>query len=302
MDTSNLQKLFGEMKLSQMLSRPILTLTAEDTIVPLMKRLASIGYQSALIVDPRTQQPLGFVGALDVMAEILDHLKEFSHAQKGIDIEVANAQGNSFFNKTCSEFINRSQRDPLVALTSQNTLLDAVKVLQDVHRLMVKDESGRVVNILTQTDILSFIMSRYDLVASVGKPLTESGINPTEVVGSLKEDTPVIGAMRYMRDCGVSGVAVINNVGQIITNFSGADLLRLTPENFSLIASNLKDYLYQVHGYLKPPICCKNTDTLETVMLKMERYNIHRVYIVDDGMMPTGFLSLTDIMRYLTSQ
>jgi len=297
-----LQKLFSEMKLSQMLSRPILTLTAEEPILPLMKRLSSVGYQSAVIVDPRTQQALGFVDALDVMSGVLNHLKDYTYSQKGIDVETANAQGNSFFNKTCNEFINRSQRDPMVSLTAQNTLLDAVKVLQDVHRLMVKDDSGRAVNILTQTDILSFIMSRYDLVTSLGKTIKESGINPTDVVGSLGEDTPVIGAMRYMRDCGVSGVAVTNPVGQIVTNFSSADLLRLTPDKFTLIASTLRNYLQEVHGFIKPPICCKNTDTVETVMLKLERYNIHRVYIVDDNMIPTGFLSITDIMRYLTKE
>ena len=37
---------------------------------------------------------------------------------------------------------------------------------------------------------------------------------------------------------------------------------------------------------------------METVLLKIHTYKVHRVYVVDNNMKPIGVISLTDIMKY----
>jgi len=132
--------------------------------------------------------------------------------------------------------------------------------------------------------------------------MKEEGLIPNDVVGTLDEDTNVMGAMRYMRDCGISGIAITNKSGQIITNFSSADILNLNSDKFHLLTLGVKEFLIQVNGYIKAPVICKGSDSIDILMLKMDFFRVHRIYIVDEDMKPVGFVSLTDLMKFLIQQ
>jgi len=204
--------------------------------------------------------------------------------------------------RVCEGLINISKVDPLVTMSTKDSMFDAAKALVDVHRVVILDEKGNIINILSQMDLLSFLLARHNFLGEhQPRPMTELGLIPSEVVGSLDEDANVMAAMRYMRDCGVSGIAVTNKEGQIITNFSATDLLSITADKFDLLTLSIKDFLLKMHGYLKVPVIGKMTESVDAIMLKMDFYRVHRVYIVDDNMKPQGFVSITDIIRFLTS-
>jgi CBS domain-containing protein len=52
-------------------------------------------------------------------------------------------------------------------------------------------------------------------------------------------------------------------------------------------------------GKIKPPVVTTLGDTIETLMNKFVQHKVHRVYIVDNNMIPTGIISMTDIMQFL---
>jgi len=113
------------------------------------------------------------------------------------------------------------------------------------------------------------------------------------------EDVNVIATLRYMRDRGVSGVGIVDSSGKLIGNFSGSDLLGLTADRFPLLALSVKEFLVKMYGYPKPPVCCKSTDTVESLLLKMMVHKVHRIYLVDVNMVPTGIITMTDLMQFL---
>jgi len=292
--------LLEQVKLGNMSERTVLTVKAEDRVVDLFQILSSNNMHGVVVVEPTTNNPIGFIDGLDIMTEILFATNAYTQDPTKEEIDALMAQGNTFFQKSCRDLINRSGRDPLVSLNVHHSLLDAMKILRESHRIIIKNDEDKMVNVFSQMDVISFLLSRYELIQRYFKrPLLEGGFVPMDVVGSLKETTSVIGALRYMRDCAISGIAVLNDKEQIISNFSATDLLKLTPKKFFLLIVSLREYLTQVYGQLKPPVCCQITDTVETLMLKFERFNVHRIYVVDDDLKPTGFYSLTDVIGFL---
>jgi len=130
------------------------------------------------------------------------------------------------------------------------------------------------------------------------RPIGEVGLGPLGVY-SIKDDVATVDVLRYMKLLKVSGVAVVDKNGLLIANFSATDLVGLNEENFPLLALNAKDFLLRMYGFPKAPVYCRATDTVETIMLKFSVHKVHRLYVVNDTMQPTGVITLTDVMQFL---
>lgn len=120
-----------------------------------------------------------------------------------------------------------SKRDPLQFVKMNDSLMEAIKLFsKQGHRLLVFEEDGTFRQVISQTDIFHFLVTRHAFVGTIAeKPFWEIGLESETEVGSLGEDVSVFGALRYLRDCMISGIAICNKKGVIVTNFSAADLL-----------------------------------------------------------------------------
>jgi hypothetical protein len=98
------------------------------------------------------------------------------------------------------------------------------------HRLLVLNDDLSFAQIIAQSDVLKFLTTRHAFVGSAAdRPFLEIGLTPETTIGSLDDDVHVVEAMRYMRDCMISGVAICDKKnGAIKTNFSASDLLAST--------------------------------------------------------------------------
>jgi CBS domain-containing protein len=108
----------------------------------------------------------------------------------------------------------------------------------EIHRVGVI-HNDRLVNILSQSDIIRFLATRGVYIGSqMEKPISEEGLEPLGVASVLvkdqyekyqltlfKDNLPTIDVIRFMRDKMLSGVAVVDNQGRLVANFSGSDLL-----------------------------------------------------------------------------
>eukprot|EP00879_Flechtneria_rotunda_P008799 GHRR01009215.1.p1 GENE.GHRR01009215.1~~GHRR01009215.1.p1 ORF type:complete len:348 (+),score=71.84 GHRR01009215.1:438-1481(+) len=93
-----------------------------------------------------------------------------------------------------------------------------------VHRVAIYDAQFRLINIISQTDIIKFLyMNQQDIGDLSKQTAAELGWAQTMVV-SVGPEVSAIEAMRLMNERQISAVAVVDGVGKIIGNFSVSEM------------------------------------------------------------------------------
>jgi len=307
---SDFVDLLKETKVGEIIdTRPaLLSVRSDDTVASLLFVLARGNVWGVIVMDsryPDTQHTLGFVDVLDITTALtqrltgtLDpHAKTYSREQ----IFFIQEQGHRFAQERVDNIINLSGRDQVFSVTENSDLSKAIEMLTSAHRIVVRGTEGNFKGILAQSDIVNFLFQRHIFR---GGPLERSvrdiGLIPKEKLEFVDEETTVLGALKKMSDLHISGLPVLSKDGKIVTNLSASDLVGISEDSLVLLTRPVSEFLNELHGYVKPPVSCRETDSLEKILLQIHHHKVHRIYIVDENMKPKGFLSLTDIMKYLS--
>jgi len=277
--------------------RTVLTVEGDENVSSLLERLRENQLRCACVYDTE-KQCVGFVDTFDVVSHVLNIA--------GWDANLAHDtfqtlawKAEKFANAPSGSLLNISDR--FETIQPNAILRKAVEALaKGVQRIAVV-ENGSVVNVVSQWDILMLVLSR---LSFLGTPL-ERSLEEAKLVGkdfnllySLPETTSTIEAVKYLHNNAISGVPLVDSFGRITMNFSTTNLLNLTPVNFPWLALPVTEFLYKIYGFIKPPIVCRRTDTVESVLVKFACFCIHRVYVVDDAFHPVAVITLTDILQY----
>jgi len=272
-----------------------------DHVSTLLKKLSDSKILAAVVTSSDKPGVLGFVDVLDIMTFLLDALAAESMEFSEQSFRNIQWQGKAFAQESCGSLINRSKRNEMKTVDLDTSLMTVSKMFSsEIHRVGVI-HNDRLVNILSQSDIIRFLATRGVYIGSqMEKPISEEGLEPLGVA-SVLDNLPTIDVIRFMRDKMLSGVAVVDHQGRLVANFSGSDLLGLNENNFAALTLGVKEYLFRMYGYPKSPVYVKQNDKVETVLLKMVVHQVHRVYIVDDSMKAIGVITMTDVMEFFVS-
>eukprot|EP00879_Flechtneria_rotunda_P008511 GHRR01008917.1.p1 GENE.GHRR01008917.1~~GHRR01008917.1.p1 ORF type:complete len:366 (+),score=88.67 GHRR01008917.1:967-2064(+) len=204
-----------------------------------------------------------------------------------------------------------------------------------VHRVAIYDAQFRLINIISQTDIIKFLyMNQQDIGDLSKQTAAELGWAQTMVV-SVGPEVSAIEAMRLMNERQISAVAVVDGVGKIIGNFSVSEMRTIMAEHFGALALPVAEFLALEHGTefqgysriqehevtdskghrfvtdrvarTRPRtpgeevgqslVLVKPAAPLTEILGKIVNHRIHRVYVVDDQERPCGVITCTDILR-----
>jgi len=280
--------------------RKLVTAKYNEDVKELLKKMSDAHVLGAVVVDDEKPGVWGFVDVLDIMSCVLEITTESRDITKE-SVQNLKWEGQCFIRQMTGMLVNISRSNPFQTVTLDATLMDVVNILaEEVHRVGVTD-GGRLINVVSQSDIVSFLTTHGVYIgSSIGKPIAQAGLPPLGVV-SVGDDLNIVDCLKFMVEHKLSAVPVVDKNGRMVANFSATDLLGLNESNFSLLQLSVKKFLFSVHGFPKPPVVCTTADTVEAVLLKLEVHKVHRVYIVDNSMRPTGVISMTDIMRFLTT-
>ncbi|KAL6770139.1 hypothetical protein ACKKBG_A33755 [Auxenochlorella protothecoides x Auxenochlorella symbiontica] len=195
------------------------------------------------------------------------------------------------------------------------------------HRLGLADSRGRVVGILSQTDVVRWLAGALrDFPALAGASVASLGLGARRVEG-VGAETPALDALAAMRAARVSALAVLGEDGALIGNFSVSDLRSILAEHFGSLALPVGEFLAREHGTeyrgyaaqaegdgprhaflagrpARPGadvgqelVTCSASSTLESVVAKLVKNGLHRLYVCDNDLRPVGVITLTDILR-----
>jgi CBS domain-containing protein len=264
---------------------------------------------------------IGFVDVLDVLTHIVrlcSEGKSHPEADEAFENTIMMYQkGFNFASTPVSAIIDSSARDPLVPVYGNGTLSQLIEeaFVRGVHRVPVYNKVNEVVtNIISQSDIITFIMNRIERAgdpAAVLGPLAGKTADQlrlgTKPVISMTDDLPAFKALQLMVRNRVSAVAVVDKVGQLMADFSATEVRGLSVDNFPSLRRPVVPFLEQSRSRIgrperypfSTPIICTGDTPLEMILLKLHTHGLHRLWIVDEMARPIGVITLTDVMRLL---
>lgn len=279
-------------------SRPLISVNYNDAISDSLKKLEGGHVFGGIVYSGPVM-----VGLLDIK-DVMSNLMKFTRMQnKDFSTESAQNiidQGKMFSQQVVGAIVPRNAH--LERVTRNSTVWEAATkmVNSNERRLVVVDEHGRPVNVITQFDVVKFLCEN----------TSEFGEVCTRSVGSLQiGSSPVITAtldsctaeaLRLMMANNVRSVAIINSNEdrELIANLSLSDFKGLDEESFKSLSKSIFEFLLESQETPKPVVCCSEDDTLQDVIAMMVANKVHRVYCVSKNLHPMSVISLIDILKF----
>jgi len=281
-------------------TRPLLTLNYEDTIDSALKKLDAAHVFGAIVHSGPV-----IVGLID-MKDIVKSLIKFTRIGWK-DFSNENAKNLSDEARMFTQQVVGAILSPdthLVRVTRSAPICEAIAkmVSGNVRRLVVVDELGKTVNIITQFDIVKYLYENITEFGAIRNRSVDSltlGTGPV-ICSSLDECAAAV--FNFMISKNVRSIGIINGSvednAELVANLSLSDLKGLNEKNFQNLAKNVFEFLLATHESPKPLISCIGSSSFEDVLELLIDNKIHRVYVVDKGNHPCSVISLVDILNF----
>eukprot|EP00965_Chrysotila_dentata_P240256 6203609-Pleurochrysis_carterae.AAC.1 len=207
--------------------------------------------------------------------------------------------------------VHEKKRSPEV-ISHHGSLADAARVMinNNVHRVLVCDDEHRLVDVVTQSDLVDAL---HAAIPSLDQTYLCRAISQFEVVQRDQEilsadcSTKAIEVFRLMDHNYVSAIPVIDfdRNRQLVGNISARDIRDVIREDDfprSLYTEDALSFAQKMHtrrGPSVPPlnVSLKPTNTLGDVIETLNAFKIHRVWIVNAQGQVTHVLSLGDVLQ-----
>jgi len=199
-------------------------------------------------------------------------------------------------------------------LNENNSVLDALERFgRCVHQLCLIRQDGTCMGICSQMDAFSWIQPYLEK----GKALEEFGSQTLENliiqqwialqgrdgIKSVLDSDTVLSALYKLAKDHIHGIAVVNEAGRIVGNFSSTDFRALVcPENWSFLFGRVDEYLDQFSPDSLKPFCISKESTVRDIVNEFLDSHLYHAFVVDSDFIPFGYLSLSDLCRIVSEQ
>ncbi|XP_078083955.1 5'-AMP-activated protein kinase subunit gamma-1 isoform X1 [Mustelus asterias] len=194
----------------------------------------------------------------------------------------------------------------LVSISPNDSLFDAVYSLiqNKIHRLPVIDPvSGNVLYILTHKRILKYFhlfASKLPKPSFMKKTLQELGIGTYKDVALIEETSSVYEALGVFVARRVSALPVVNNLGKVVNLYSRFDAINLAAQQaYNNLDVSIKESLHQRWHCFENVLKCYAHETLEVIIERLVKHEVHRLVLVDEEDVVQGIISLSDMLQAL---
>jgi predicted transcriptional regulator len=295
-----------------------LVFAGKDLVGHILTRFAVKNISGAPVVRKNEMgeitEVLGFVDMLDILAYLMKISGvSVSEAGEATPISEEHLRKLSFQNKEFNatpieNIIGLSGRNPFFEINENATILDALQQrLTNYHRIVLKDDSGRLTGIVTQSLICKYLSDNLHRIKFDPK-LSEKIQNfphKTASVMVVDRTATVLDAFVQMHASKLSAVGIVDEEGRLVGNLSASDLkvwhlyenrLRLLLRSVDKFLNHTRKFQYRAGDFV---VTLKNDNTWLDLLNAFNKNFVHRVYIVDNNNKPSGVISLTDFMKVL---
>ncbi|KAM6953741.1 5'-AMP-activated protein kinase subunit gamma-2-like [Aplochiton taeniatus] len=259
--------------------------------------LVANGVRAAPLWESKKQS---FVG----MLTITDFINILTRYYKSPMVQIYELEEHKI--ETWRELYLQETFKPLVHITPNASIFEAVHSLikNKIHRLPVIDPvSGNPLYILTHKRILKFLQL---FVCEMPKPafmkqsLSELSIGTYSNIAFIHPDTPIIKALNVFVERRVSALPVVEKTGKVVDIYSKFDVINLAAEKtYNNLDITVTQALRHRSQYFEGVMKCNKMETLETIVGRIVKAEVHRLVVVDEGSHIIGIVSLSDILQAL---
>jgi CBS-domain-containing membrane protein len=176
------------------------------------------------------------------------------------------------------------------------------------HRIPVLSDDGRVRGLVTQSMYISLFSQNMDRLGRL-RYLWVSDFVRTFAVSPfvVEEDSLVLNAFKVMVKHNVSALGVVDSDGGLVDTISVSDLngMGCNTEHFERLWYPIKRFKLSMQTARKPSVVMLS-DSLETVIQRMDDGNVHVLFVVDQStssnMVPLHVITQRDVLRAVCNQ
>lgn len=278
----------------------IVQVKANDPLLQAFAVLIDGGVLSVPVYDDAVKGFIGFLDVRDLVAFAVQATNEHNESPHKLSdmINIAiSRDGHASEHLTVKYLCKRNVFKPLRLGSS---LKDAAELLKTVRRVPIVDADGNIVNIVSQSSLMEFLLNHKISVPELSANTIESAKIGSSPVLMVKESTLAVDAFRLIDKTGRSGIAIVDDTGVLTGNTSASDV-RLFFEHHETLNQPILDLMNKIRRLQTkaraPSFTCHSSDTIEHVISKMVATHTHRVFVVDDNHRPIRVVSITDVLK-----
>lgn len=284
-----------------------------DKIVDVFKGLVEHNFLSVPVLQKTKHKWFGFLDLADIVLYVVN---TFGEAKLNVDDDFFTmvSKEEDFQKKTVNDLMRwpLARRNPFHPVAREYSLLYAIEALareRSLHRVPVVDSDRMLVNLVTQSQVVSFLQRNMSLVGDKRNMHIKEIRGVIHEVYSVNIKQRAIDAFTQMVEKGVTGVAVVDDTGKLRGNLSLRDLKAMSTDGrmFWRLYQTVENYIaklkHEIKAGQRPKSVqtCKSTDTMEHVINLLADHHIHRVFVIDEARAkhPIGVVTLKDILLQL---
>ncbi|KAM6971554.1 5'-AMP-activated protein kinase subunit gamma-1-like [Tautogolabrus adspersus] len=259
--------------------------------------LVANGVRAAPLWESKKQS---FVG----MLTITDFINILTRYYKSPMVQIYELEEHKI--ETWRELYLQETFKPLVHISPDASIFEAVYSLikNKIHRLPVIDPvSGNALYILTHKRILKFLqlfVCEMPMPAFMKQTLEELAVGTYANIAYIHPDTPLITALSVFTHRRVSALPVVDHKGKVVDIYSKFDVINLAAEKtYNNLDVTVTQALRHRSQYFEGVMKCNKLETLETIVDRIVKAEVHRLVVVDEESRIVGIVSLSDILQAL---
>jgi len=295
-------------KLSKFKMQIIYAYAGEDTVQEILTRM-SVSFIHGIPVVRRNERKeitelLGFVDLLDILAHLLKSCGVSEKELSDATIEKIGTFGKEFRKAPIENVLDLAGSSRYAVIDENTTLGQALPLLKEHHRIAIKDNTGRLTGIITQSFIANYLaknLGRIKMDPRLDNTLENFPFKTDNVV-VIDRNTRVLDAFLQMHTKKLSALAVVDDKGKLCGNLSASDLkgwhmfetrMRLLVRPVGRFLKHIRKFQFKSEDFM---VTLNKKNTWFDLLKTFQKHSVRRVYLIDDNCKPTGVISLTDFM------
>jgi CBS domain-containing protein len=293
---SSVHSIWNDVKVGDLVKgQQAVIVDAELPVEAAAEILVKNGISSAPVFNKQTNTYTGMFDYQDLVSYILIVFKKKVWKEEEENVEIKEIIRRALHSEPVAVKLvsDLSQRDPFYSVTPETSLLQAMDVFsKGIHRLCVVDAAGKVIGVLTQSNVSNYLYSKINMLTTAQRTIKDLGLSNSKVI-SINAEAQVFDAMNTMRENGVTSLPMVDHGGHLVGSISLSDIkyvlkgfkynmLWRTCFQFISYVRNHQGLVEDAGRDRYPVFDVREGDSLVRALGKMGATKSHRVWVVNE--------------------